>query len=117
MEQIRLLEEKVKYLEDPKRSGIIILSNELSLEEKHNAFIAAHYSTGARNYAKAMEIAHIMKQPTFLSGEIPQFFASDLQDVYTPESCLKVMDLGGATLNYRGYRKLQKIEYEKKKKK
>lgn len=117
MEKIRLLEEKLKYLEDPKRSGIIRLSNDLSLEEKLNAVIAAHYSAGVRNYAKAMEIDHIIKQPTFLSGEIPQFFASDLQDVYTPESCLKFMDLGVATLNYRVYCKLRKIEYEKKRNK
>ena len=56
----------------------------------------------------------ILRKPKFLSGEIPQFFVSDIEDVYTPESYLKVMNLGDETLNYRGYRKLRKIEYEKK---
>ena len=49
MEQIRLLEEKVKKLEDLKISRIIRLSNDLSLEGKLKAVIDENYSAGARN--------------------------------------------------------------------
>ena len=62
-----------------------IIFKDLSLYRKLSEFIASHYSVGARNYARSLKIDDIRRKSTFLSGEIPQFFQSDIEDGYTPQ--------------------------------
>ena len=113
---MKMLEDKVKNLEDGSNTSFVKIATELSLHKKLSTIIRSHFAVGVTNHTKAFEISEILKSDNFLSGVTPQFFHNDIQDIYTPQACLKVIDLSGGTLNYCGYHKLRSIEFRKRKK-
>ena len=109
--EVKILKKEISGLKD-KCSNIPM---NLIFLEKCKLLIDEHYTFGVNNKSKMMEICKVMDDIKEYAGVTSDILDNNITSTYTPEECLKVIDLSGGTLNYRGYHNLRSIEFKKQK--